>query len=60
MHGSSFKDRHFDWSKTLATRAQDLLKCNNTIKTCLIRLNITLYYSLSLNTCECSLCQIYQ
>ena len=37
MHGSSFKDRHFF--------AKGLLKLNNTTNTCLIRLNIILYYS---------------
>ena len=60
MHGSAFKDRHFVRSETLATRAKELLKLNNTINNCLIRLNNTLYYSLSLNTCECLICQIYQ
>ena len=44
MHGSSFKNRHFVWS-----RAKDLLKLNNTIN----KPNSILYYSLSLNTCEC-------
>ena len=43
MHGSSFKNRHFGW-----WRARDLLKLNNVIR----RPNITLYYSLSLSTCE--------
>ena len=33
--------------------AKELLKLNKTINTCLIRLNIILYYSLPLNTCEC-------
>ena len=40
MHGSPFKNRHF--------AAKDLLKLNNTINTCLIKLNIILYYSQSL------------
>ena len=57
MHGSSSKDRYFVWS---ATRAEELLKINNTINTSLIRLNITLFYSLALNTYECLICQIYQ
>ena len=62
MHGSSFNDTHFVWSETLAARAKELLKLNKTINTCLIRLNIVLYYSLSLNTCEflISLILIYQ
>ena len=55
MHGSSFNDANFVWS-----RAKELLKCKNTIKTCLIRLKAVLYYSLSLNICECFICQIYQ
>ena len=45
MHGSSFEDKHFVQSETLATRARDSLKLNNTINTCLIRLNIFLYYT---------------
>ena len=48
MHGSSFKNRYFV--------AKELLKLNNTIN----RLNISLYYSKSLNTCDCLICQIYQ
>ena len=44
MHGSSFKNRHFV--------AKDSLKLNNTINTSLIKLNIILYYSQSLNTSE--------
>ena len=60
MHGSPFKDRHFAWLETLATRAKELLKLNNTINTCLIRLNIILYYPNLLKTCECLICQIYQ
>ena len=39
---------------------KDSLKVNNRIGTSLIRLNIILYYSLSLNTCECLICQVYQ
>ena len=39
IHRSSFKDRYFVWS-----RAKDSPNLNNTINTCLIRLNI-LYYS---------------
>ena len=31
MHGSSFNDRKFAWSKTLVTYAKDLLKLNDTI-----------------------------
>ena len=41
MHGTSFKNEH--------SVRKDSLKVNNTIN----RLNITLYYSLSLNTCKC-------
>ena len=59
MHGSSFQGRHFVRSETLATRAKELLKLNNTINNGLIRLSINLYYSLLLNTCECLICQIY-
>ena len=33
---------------------------NNPINTCLISLNIILYYSEPLNTCECLICQTYQ
>ena len=55
MHGPLFKNRHF-----VRLPAKDSLKLNNTIKTCLKRLNIILYYFLSLNTCECLICQIYQ
>ena len=51
MHGSSSKKRHFVWS-----RGKDILKLNNTIN----KLNIILYYSLSLNTCEYLICPIYQ
>ena len=51
---------HFVRSENLVSHAKDSLKLNNTINTCLIRLNIILYYSLPLNTCECSICQIYQ
>ena len=60
MHGLSIKDRPFRWLEILAARAKELLKRNNTINTCLIRLNIILYYSLLLNTCESLICQIYQ
>ena len=52
MHGSSFIDRHLV--------AKDSLKLNNTINICLIRLNIILFYFLSLNIYECLICQIYQ
>ena len=55
MHVSSFKNRHFVWS-----RAKESLKLNKTINVSSIRLNIISYYSLSLNTCECLICQIYQ
>ena len=44
MDGSSFKNRHFFRLETFATRAKEILKRNNTIKTCLIRLNIILYF----------------
>ena len=52
MHDSPFKNRH--------SVAKEMLKLNNTINTCLRMLNIISYYSLSLNTCECAICQIYQ
>ena len=55
MHGSSFKNRHF-----VRLRPKALLKLNYTINTCSIRLNITLYYSWSLNIFEYLICQIYQ
>ena len=55
MHDSSFKNRHF-----FRLRAKDLIKLINTINTCLIGLNIILYYSLSLDAYECLICQIYQ
>ena len=56
IYGSSFKNRHFVRSETLASRAKDSVRHNNTIK----RLSIILYYSLSLSPCECLICQIYQ
>ena len=40
IHGSSFNDTHLVWS-----RAKELLKLNNTMSTCLIRLKIILHYS---------------
>ena len=49
MHGSAFKNIHFV--------VKQILKLNNRINTYLIRLNIISYYSLSLNTCECLICQ---
>ena len=52
MHDSPFKNRH--------SVAKEILKLNNTINTCLRMLKIISYYSLSLNTCECAICQIYQ
>ena len=58
MHGSLFKDRNF--VRTIATHTKELLKLSNTINTCLIKLNISFYYSLLLNTCECLIYQIYQ
>ena len=45
MHGSSFKIIHF-----VQSCAKVSIKLNNTVNTCLIRLNIILYYPLSLNT----------
>ena len=51
MHGSLSKDRHL-----FRLRAKVLLKRNNKVNS----LNITLYYSLSLNICECLRRQIYQ
>ena len=56
MHGTSFKNRNFVWSETLALRAKDSLKLNKAKN----RLNIILYYSFQLNTCEYLICQIYQ
>ena len=44
MHGSSCEDRHFVWLETLATRAKDSLKLNNSINACLINLKIILNY----------------
>ena len=44
IYGSLFTDRHLV--------AKDSLKLNNEINTCLIRLNIILYYFLRLNTCH--------
>ena len=41
MHGSLFKNRHLVRLETLASRAKELLKLNNTIN----RLNTILYYS---------------
>ena len=55
MHDSSFKERHFVQSETLAKHAKDLLTYNT-----INRLNIILYYSQSLNTCEFLTSQIYQ
>ena len=48
MHDSSFKNKNFV--------TKDSLKLNNTK----YRLNIILFYSLSLNICECLKYQIYQ
>ena len=45
IHGSSFNDIYFAQSETLSTRAKELLKLSNTRNSCLIRLNIILYYS---------------
>ena len=39
---------------------RDAGKLNDTKKTCLLKLNITLCCSLSLNTCEYLICQINQ
>ena len=52
MHGSSFNDTDF-----VPSCAKELLKLKNTINSCL---NKAEHYSLSLNTCECLICQIYQ
>ena len=57
---SLIKDRHSGQLETLATHDKDLLKLNNTMNTCLIRLIIILYYSLSLNICEYLVSQIDQ
>ena len=56
MHDSSFKKRHFVRSETLATRAKEQLKLNNTT----YRLSIILSYSEPLYTFECLIYQIYQ
>ena len=40
MHGSSVKNRHF-----VQLGAKEVLKFNDAIKACSIRLNIILYYS---------------
>ena len=39
--------------------AKDPQKLNNLISNCLKNLNIVSYFSSSLNTCECLICQIY-
>ena len=52
MHVSFLNDTH------LVTK--DPLKFNNSINTCLIGLDIILYFSQPLNTCECLGSQIYQ
>ena len=39
---------------------KELLKLNNTLNNCLIMLSIVSYYYLSLNVCECLICQMYQ
>ena len=56
MHGSSFENRHFVPSVTLALHPKEILKLNNTIN----RLNIILYHSLPINTYEYLICLIYQ
>ena len=60
MHGLLYSETHLVASENLAARAKELLKLNNTINTCLIRPSIISYYSLSLNTCECLILQIFQ
>ena len=40
--------------------AKEILKGNNTINTCLIRLCMILYYYLPLNIYEYLICQIYK
>ena len=60
MHGLLYSETHLVSSENLAARAKELLKLNNTINTCLIRPSIISYYSLSLNTCECLILQIFQ
>ena len=55
MPCSSFKNKHF-----VLSRSKEVLKLNKAINTFLIRLNIILYYSLLLNTCECLVRSIYQ
>ena len=50
MHGFSFENKQFVWSLD-----KDTLKLYYTIN----KLRIILHYSLSLNTFECSICQIY-
>ena len=51
IHDSLFKNKHFVWS-----RAKDSVNFSNTIN----RLKIILCYSLSLNICECLICQMEQ
>ena len=51
MYGSPFKNKHF-----VLWHVEDLLKRSNTTKTSPISLNIILYYSSSLNTCESLIC----
>ena len=60
MHALLYNETHLVSSDNLAARAKELLKLNNTINTCLIRPSIISYYSLSLNTCECLILQIFQ
>ena len=50
MHALLYNETHLVSSENLPARAKELLKLNNTINTCLIRLSIISYYSLSLNT----------
>ena len=52
MHSLLYNEKHLVSLESLAARAKELLRLNNTINTCLIRLSIISYCSLSLNTCE--------
>ena len=45
MHASSFNDAYYVRSEASAKHAKELLKLNDTLKICSIRLNIILYYS---------------
>ena len=52
MHGRLFKDLHVVKLEILAMLANDPIKSNNAINTCLINLNIILFFAFSLNIYE--------